>query len=76
MDLLYFERNTVSGDSNISFLVLNKYGCHIDCDGCLEPNRIDRCLRCKPTMRLVGGICTLKTIPCPATTKENALGEC
>ena len=76
LDIIYMSWKDMSTASQLFLAVLNKEGCHPDCDGCFEPNNINRCLRCKKGMRLVEGICTLVSIPCPPHMNENAFGEC
>jgi hypothetical protein len=76
MDLIFVMRAQNNSQGTLNLAVLNKEGCHPDCDGCFEPNNIRRCLRCKTGMRLVEGLCTPVTTPCPPHMNENAFGEC
>jgi hypothetical protein len=76
MDLVFEIMDANYTPQAIYFAVLNKEGCHPHCDGCFEPNNITRCLRCKTGMRLVEGLCTPVTTPCPPHMNENAFKEC
>jgi hypothetical protein len=76
LDIFLEKYDAVAGNVKLYFLVPNKAGCHEDCDGCHEPGKSDKCLRCKKGYRKVEGKCLPISTPCPPNMQENAIKQC